>query len=190
MNADIKREFRRLRNAMRELDTNVKKLSVINNSVVDFNTKFGGLMTAISLQQGCIEPRAPPSDPTPPISKIPVLKLASTSTTPEVKDSKPSKATKSLVKKPSKPTKPARTWNWPKGVRSKMPKKYQTPTEMEKVERVLMVLTDSLRGMSIGDLVKASHVTVIQCKEILQTLMKLEQIKRKREKEGFIYCRI
>jgi hypothetical protein len=39
------------------------------------------------------------------------------------------------------------------------------------------------KSSSIGELVKCCGISVIQCKEILQALMKLEQIKRKREKE-------
>ncbi|EQC37105.1 hypothetical protein SDRG_05332 [Saprolegnia diclina VS20] len=182
MQPEIEREMRRIRNAMRALDANVKKLAAVNNHIVTFNSRFGGLMTGISLQQSCIEP---PKKKAPPPSKIPVLApVMSASPTTPTDAPRPKKAAKSAPKPP-----PSRTWNWPKGVRSKIPKKYQTPSEMNKVERILFVLADSLRGMAIGDLVKATQVTVIQCKEILQTLMKLEQIKRKREKEGFIYCR-
>ncbi|OQR95990.1 hypothetical protein ACHHYP_17381 [Achlya hypogyna] len=189
MHPEIEREMRRIRNAMRALDANVKKLAVVNNHVVAFNGRFGGLMTGISLQQACI---APPPAPSPPPSKIPVLVTRSVGPAAEAPAAANAVKKAKMIPKPVAKPKPAppRSWSWPKGVRSKIPKKYQTPAEMLKVERILFVLADSLRGMSIGDLVKASHVTVIQCKEILQTLMKLEQIKRKREKEGFIYCRM
>ncbi|RHY59468.1 hypothetical protein DYB37_008338 [Aphanomyces astaci] len=49
--------------------------------------------------------------------------------------------------------------------------------------------SNSAPVLSIGELVKASNISVIHAKDILQTLMKLEQIKCKREKHGFLYCR-
>ncbi|ETV96274.1 hypothetical protein H310_10447 [Aphanomyces invadans] len=126
-----------------------------------------------------------------PTSKIPVLKIASAFPPKPSADPpplRPKKAKKQHAPPPA-PVPPPRSYHWPKGVRSRIPPKYQSAPELAKLERVLFVLADSLRGMSIGELVKASNINVIQAKDILQTLMKLEQIKCKREKHGFLYCR-
>ncbi|RLN59019.1 hypothetical protein BBJ28_00006803 [Nothophytophthora sp. Chile5] len=90
----------------------------------------------------------------------------------------------------------------PHDIREKIPRKYQNPAELKKLENIVLYIKNRhsamscylllLRvwsflwalpcGSSIADLVKHSGLAVIRCKEILQTLMKLELIERKREK--------
>ncbi|CAK4622901.1 hypothetical protein LEN26_010484 [Aphanomyces euteiches] len=205
MHAEVEREVGRLRQAIRDLDKNVSKLSRVNNQLVAFNHSFGTLLTAISLQKTCVElplpspppkkvvPFAPmpsppvvtaprPSEPSPPpppvVSKIPVLVTA---LPPKADRSKP----RSKIK-PPKPI-PPRTFKWPMEARAKIPPKYQPPPELAKLERVLFILGDSLRGMSIGELVRASNIGVVQAKDMLNTLTKIEMVKCKREKQGFVY---
>ncbi|KAF0699660.1 Aste57867_9782 [Aphanomyces stellatus] len=198
---------------MRDLDKNVQKLSGVNNRLVAFNHSFGALLTAITLQKTCVEvplPSPPPKkvpvivatpapvpskasiSPVPPssattMSKIPVMKAPS-ALPPRSDPPRP----KSKLKPPKQqqPLPPPRTFHWPKGARAKIPPKYQSASEVAKLERILFVLGDSLRGMSIGELVKTSNIGVIQAKDMLQTLTKLELIKCKREKHGFIYSRV
>ncbi|CAI5716815.1 unnamed protein product [Peronospora destructor] len=78
-------------------------------------------------------------------------------------------------------------WTWERHVREKIPRKYQSPAELKKLENIVLYLKNRHCAISISDLVKHSGLPVIRCKEILQTLMKLDIIKRKREKSGFVY---
>ncbi|KAF1788164.1 DASH complex subunit Dam1 [Phytophthora cactorum] len=84
-----------------------------------------------------------------------------------------------------KATKPA--WTWERHIREKIPRKYQSPAELKKLENIVLYLKNRHCAISISDLVKHSGLPVIRCKEILQTLMKLDIIERKREKSGFVY---
>ncbi|KAG7400167.1 hypothetical protein PHYBOEH_006706 [Phytophthora boehmeriae] len=78
-------------------------------------------------------------------------------------------------------------WTWERHVREKIPRKYQSPAEMKKLENIVLYLKNRHCAISISDLVNHSGLPVIRCKEILQTLMKLDIIERKREKSGFVY---
>ncbi|RMX62675.1 hypothetical protein DD238_007787 [Peronospora effusa] len=78
-------------------------------------------------------------------------------------------------------------WTWERHVREKIPRKYQSPAELKKLENIVLYLKNRHCAISISDLVKHSGLPVIRCKEILQTLMKLDIIERKREKSGFVY---
>ncbi|KAE9041690.1 hypothetical protein PR003_g4019 [Phytophthora rubi] len=78
-------------------------------------------------------------------------------------------------------------WTWERHVREKIPRKYQSPAELKKLENIVLYLKNRHCAISITDLVKHSGLPVIRCKEILQTLMKLDIIERKREKSGFVY---
>ncbi|KAF4127265.1 DASH complex subunit Dam1 [Phytophthora infestans] len=84
-----------------------------------------------------------------------------------------------------KAVKPA--WTWERHIREKIPRKYQSPAELKKLENIVLYLKNRHCAISISDLVKHSGLPVIRCKEILQTLMKLDIIERKREKSGFVY---
>ncbi|KAG6578157.1 Trifunctional nucleotide phosphoesterase protein YfkN [Phytophthora cinnamomi] len=78
-------------------------------------------------------------------------------------------------------------WTWERHVREKIPRKYQSPAELKKLENIVLYLKNRHCAISITDLVQHSGLPVIRCKEILQTLMKLDIIERKREKSGFVY---
>ncbi|TDH73110.1 hypothetical protein CCR75_004265 [Bremia lactucae] len=78
-------------------------------------------------------------------------------------------------------------WTWDRHIREKIPRKYQSPAELKKLENIVLYLKNRHCAISISDLVKHSGLPVIRCKEILQTLMKLSIIERKREKAGFLY---
>ncbi|CAH0519250.1 unnamed protein product [Peronospora belbahrii] len=78
-------------------------------------------------------------------------------------------------------------WTWERHIREKIPRKYQSPAELKKLENIVLYLKNRHCAISISDLVKHSGLPVIRCKEILQTLMKLDIIERKREKSGFVY---
>ncbi|ETO65603.1 hypothetical protein F444_17146 [Phytophthora nicotianae P1976] len=84
-----------------------------------------------------------------------------------------------------KAAKPA--WTWERHIREKIPRKYQSPAELKKLENIVLYLKNRHCAISISDLVKHSGMPVIRCKEILQTLMKLDIIERRREKSGFVY---
>ncbi|KAG7383606.1 hypothetical protein PHYPSEUDO_003532 [Phytophthora pseudosyringae] len=73
-------------------------------------------------------------------------------------------------------------WTWERHIREKIPRKYQSPTELKKLENIVLYLKNRHCAISISDLVKHSGLPVIRCKEILQTLMKLGIVERKREK--------
>ncbi|KAL3666083.1 hypothetical protein V7S43_008874 [Phytophthora oleae] len=85
------------------------------------------------------------------------------------------------------PPKAQPAWTWERHIREKIPRKYQSPAELKKLENIVLYLKNRHCAISISDLVKYSGLPVIRCKEILQTLMKLEIIERKREKSGFVY---
>uniref|UniRef100_A0AAV1U1H2 DASH complex subunit DAM1 n=1 Tax=Peronospora matthiolae TaxID=2874970 RepID=A0AAV1U1H2_9STRA len=78
-------------------------------------------------------------------------------------------------------------WTWERHVREKIPRKYQSPAELKKLENIVLYLKNRHCAISISDLVNHSGLPVIRCKEILQTLMKLDIVVRKREKSGFVY---
>lgn len=78
-------------------------------------------------------------------------------------------------------------WTWERHIREKIPRKYQSPAELKKLENIVLYLKNRHCAISISDLVKHSGLPVIRCKEILQTLMKLDIVERKREKAGFVY---
>ncbi|CAI5734205.1 unnamed protein product [Hyaloperonospora brassicae] len=78
-------------------------------------------------------------------------------------------------------------WTWERHVREKIPRKYQSPAELKKLENIVLYLKNRHCAISISDLVNHSGLPVIRCKEILQTLMKLDIVERKREKSGFVY---
>ncbi|KAL4177015.1 hypothetical protein KRP22_001951 [Phytophthora ramorum] len=88
-------------------------------------------------------------------------------------------------RKPLKATQPA--WTWERHIREKIPRKYQSPAELKKLENIVLYLKNRHCAISITDLVKHSGLPVIRCKEILQTLMKLDIVQREREKSGFVY---
>ncbi|KAI9922418.1 hypothetical protein PsorP6_000910 [Peronosclerospora sorghi] len=80
----------------------------------------------------------------------------------------------------AKATAPA--WTWERHIREKIPRKYQSPAELKKLENIVLYLKNRHCAISISDLVKHSGLPVIRCKEILQTLMKLNLVERKHEK--------
>ncbi|OWZ11683.1 hypothetical protein PHMEG_00015265 [Phytophthora megakarya] len=86
------------------------------------------------------------------------------------------------IKKRKIQAKPQPAWTWERHIREKIPRKYQSPAELKKLENIVLYLKNRHCAISISDLVKHSGLPVIRCKEILQTLMKLEIIERKREK--------
>ncbi|CEG41130.1 hypothetical protein L916_16547 [Plasmopara halstedii] len=94
----------------------------------------------------------------------------------------------SRIKKRKLATKAAPpVWTWERHIREKIPRKYQSPAELKKLENIVLYLKNRHCAISISDLVNHSGLPVIRCKEILQTLMKLDLIDRKREKAGFLY---
>ncbi|TMW65869.1 hypothetical protein Poli38472_003634 [Pythium oligandrum] len=78
-------------------------------------------------------------------------------------------------------------WKWDKNLRDSIPRKYQSETELAKLQNILIYLKNRQSGITIADLVKHSGLAVIRCKEILQTLTKLDLISRRQEDVGFIY---
>ncbi|KAK1935091.1 hypothetical protein P3T76_010857 [Phytophthora citrophthora] len=92
-----------------------------------------------------------------------------------------------VKRRKTQPPKVQPAWTWERHIREKIPRKYQSPAELKKLENIVLYLKNRHCAISISDLVKHSGLPVIRCKEILQTLMKLEIIERKREKAGFVY---
>ncbi|KAG1692678.1 hypothetical protein DVH05_025156 [Phytophthora capsici] len=92
-----------------------------------------------------------------------------------------------VKRRKTQPPKAQPAWTWERHIREKIPRKYQSPAELKKLENIVLYLKNRHCAISISDLVKHSGLPVIRCKEILQTLMKLDIIERKREKSGFVY---
>ncbi|GLE04401.1 hypothetical protein PINS_up013343 [Pythium insidiosum] len=94
-------------------------------------------------------------------------------------------AAAAAAKKQAKPE--TAPWKWDKNLRDNIPRKYQSEAELAKLENILIYLKNRQSGITIADLVKHSGLAVIRCKEILQTLTKLNLISRRQESTGFVY---
>nr|CCA19320.1 conserved hypothetical protein [Albugo laibachii Nc14] len=212
-------QFRQFTDGMKDLHKQVVNLTRVHDSIHEFNISFGTFQTSIHLQQECLAHpektckksslllesvvNAKPEINTSDII-LPVVNQRADNKSKKRQNTAPVKsnlkkrkrtATASQQKRneASSQTSLSKVWTWDKSTRKKIPKKYHSKDEMDKLETLLLYLRNraagrnTVNGLTIADLVRHSSMSVIRCKEMLQTLMKLELITRKKEKSGFLY---
>ena len=211
MEEQIALNMKRLHDGFKQMQSNMNALESINSSLNTNNRVFYSVLGALKVKQSCRPtPTAPVVDPVPVLSKRNVNKLSTDEMMKEnsnfnpvnqIIDTKISATTTQKEQQPSvakmKTTKTAKNtttcvqmkqkaapqWRWKKGVKARIPKKYKTADAIHQLELLLLFIGNAAQGVVLAELVKHCGMSVIKCKEMVEVLIKLDQVTRKLEKK-------